>query len=248
MSYDIITDPQKELSVLVDAELGRALGPVASGPNAEQVLEAFVGALGVDPAMLQHWEISFRWSQYLDALIGDVEHEHTPPADDEPDPTPAGGQTPATGDAVPDTAGAPSGSAPAGAKTVVPTEPVAAPSSASATTSDHARTADEAAAEAIAAAAAAEPPAPGPADTDPTVSGPSSGAPAAGPDDAPSSADAVPDAVRPTVPAGEVTCPQCDGWATIAEHGQVVDCPLCGATGAVTQGVADGYAQGQATA
>lgn len=216
MSYDIITDPQKEVSVLVEPELGRALGPVASGESAERVLEAFVGALGVDPAKLEHWEIQHRWNQYLDALIGDVEHEHTPTVED-PTGSPSDASDAANGS--PPSVSSASEPAPpvAGAsEEVVPTEPAGESSSESDTTSAPETDTEARAAQAEAAAAGGEPPAPD------VVSVPAG----------------APDSVRATVPEGQVTCPQCDGWRTVAEHGQVIDCPTCGAVGSVSPEVA----------
>ena len=244
MSYDIITDPGKELSVLVDAELGRALGPVASGPNAEQVLEAFVGALGVDPSLLQHWEISFRWSQYLEALIGDVQHEHAPPADEGPEPWSEDHATAAEAAAAGDPVAQEATANPPAAESVVPTEPAVEPSSGSDTTSTPEPIAGAAVAEATAAASGGEPPAPAPADVDPTSSESPTPAGESSTPPAGITGGSGSEPVRATVPAGEVTCPQCEGWRTIAENGQVVDCPLCGASGAVSPDVADGYSGG----
>ena len=65
--------------------------------------------------------------------------------------------------------------------------------------------------------------------------------------------EAAPDAetgdgepTKPATVAGQVTCPQCDGWGTIAKDGQVVACPLCEGSGSVTQEVADAYRREQA--
>lgn len=224
MSYDLLRDPSSESVALVDAEIGRALGPILSGPDAERVMEAFVGALGVDPAKLEHWEIQMRFNQYLEALQGDVEPDHPVPADD---PTPSDP-----------------------AEVVVPTAPPAGQSNGSATTSppdvpvDHEAAAAAAADEAI--AASADPPPPQPADTDPTSAAPSAGGSVASPASPGEGAPSTPEPTRPSVPADRVTCPQCEGWGTVAQGGQVVGCPLCEASGSVTPEVNAAYHREQA--
>lgn len=219
MSYDLLKDPSTESVALVDSELGRALGPVLSGPDAERIMEAFVGALGIDPAKLEHWEIQFRFNQYLEALQGEVTHELTPDTEEEPTgettvPTvveskPPADPTAVLSDGATGSASAPAGSpeAAAGAAEPVPTE--AGASDGSGTTSAPA-TAGEGAGETGSEEPVEEP------------------AGAAEP-------------VRPTVPEGKVTCPHCDGWGTIAESGQVVPCPTCQGEGSVTQEVHDAY-------
>lgn len=248
MSYDILHDVEKDAYVLIDSELGRALGPVLSGPDAGAVLEAFVGALGIDPAKLEHWEIQTRFNQYLEALQSDVEHEHAPPAED-----PAG-------------------------EVVVPTaDPPAASPPPSGTTSDPATDGAVRSAEAEAAAAGGEPPAPAPADPDPTADRapgdtavPSSAAPAepldvAGGEPAPgggaptapreessggsgSGDSSATEPTRPTVEPGKVTCPECEGWGTVARSGAVVNCTLCEGSGGVTPEQASAFAEGERAA
>lgn len=244
MPYDVITDPQKELSVLVEPELGRALGPVASGPNGEAILEAFVGALGVDPATLEHWEITHRYTQYLEALLGDApetEHEHTPPAEDPPSAGP--GSSDST-DAGPASADPSSGSQAPAPESVVPTDPAPVSSEPSGTTSTPDPTAEAASAEAEASAAGGDPPAPAPADADPTTSGGTSTSPESAPSPGGDPDAGGPELVRATVPEDKETCPQCDGWGTIARNGQVVDCPLCQKEGYVSHDAAEAYANG----
>lgn len=223
MTYDLLRDPSSESVALVDSELGRALGPVLSGPDAERVMEAFVGALGIDPAKLEHWEIQFRFNQYLEALQGDVQPDHPAPTVTEPEPeqaVPTEPVAPAATTADPGESGAANGATPAPS---VPTAAEGAPTD--------------------------EPPPPAPADADPPT--PDSGEatpPATSPDTTsdggqPSAASSEP--VRPTVPEGLVTCPECEGWGTVAENGAVVQCRLCLGEGSVEPAVASGYLEGR---
>lgn len=68
LGYDIITDAAKGISVLIDSDGTRALGPVAYGEGGARYLEAFVGALGTDPATLPDWYIGPRWLDFVSEL------------------------------------------------------------------------------------------------------------------------------------------------------------------------------------
>lgn len=224
MAYDLLKDPESGAVALIDSELGRALGPVVSGPDATAVLEAFVGALGIDPAKLEHWEIQFRFNQFLEALQGDVEPDHPAPDLSEPDP-----EATVPTEAIPpepsaDTPGPLDPSTDGGGVAAVPTAAEGAPTD--------------------------EPPAPAPADEDPTS--PATGEATASATEPGTTSDtgsgqkSGPELTRPSVPAGLVTCPECEGWGTVARNGTVVTCPLCQGTGSVHPDVAAGFAEGRA--
>lgn len=73
MSFEVIHDAEKDVAALVDAEFGRALGPIASGEKAVELLEKFAGAHGVDPATIPTGELESRWKDFVSALTGEVE-------------------------------------------------------------------------------------------------------------------------------------------------------------------------------
>ena len=73
MSFEVIKDVEKGVAALIDAEFGRALGPIASGENAAELLEKFAGAHGVDPATIPTGELEARWKDFVSALVTDVE-------------------------------------------------------------------------------------------------------------------------------------------------------------------------------
>lgn len=224
MSYDLLRDPATESVALIDSDIGRALGPVISGPGAEQVMEAFVGALGVDPAKLEHWEIQMRFNQFLEALHSEAEPEHPLPPVDEPANV----------------------TDPDGPEQTVPTEPAGDSSNGSATTSPPATAGQDKAAGAAEGAPTDEPPAPAPADVDPISPATDSGTETGGQPATGTAGISAPEPTRPTVPDDKVTCPQCEGWGTIAQGGAVVPCPLCEGTGSTTSEVAGAWEREQA--
>jgi len=68
MSFDIIHDAEKDISALIDPELGRALGPIALGEDGVNLLEKFAGAHGVDPTKIPTALIESRWEDFVKAL------------------------------------------------------------------------------------------------------------------------------------------------------------------------------------
>lgn len=224
MTYALIHDPDQDVYALIDPDYGRALGPVLSGPDAPALLEAFLGALGVDPATIPPWILESRFQEFLAAINA------APPAEGV-EAAPAG----AAGDAV------------------VPTQEPASPASSSTESSSSppsstpaSSTTEPAATEGSSdtsgtTSAATTAPQASPAG-DP-IAGEVEGAGGEEPVEEPAGAA---EPVKPTVPEGKVTCPQCEGWGTIARDGAVVPCPLCEGAGAVDQPVADAYAREQA--
>lgn len=73
MSFEVIHDAEKDVAALVDAEFGRALGPIATGEKAVELLEKFAGAHGVDPATIPTGELESRWKDFVTTLSGDIE-------------------------------------------------------------------------------------------------------------------------------------------------------------------------------
>lgn len=73
MSFEVIHDAEKDVAALVDAEFGRALGPIATGEKAVELLERFAEAHGVDPATIPTPELESRWKDFVTTLSGDVE-------------------------------------------------------------------------------------------------------------------------------------------------------------------------------
>ena len=72
MSFTVIHDLEKDVAALVDAEFGRALGPIATGEKAVELLESFASAHGVDPATIPTGELEARWKDFVTALTGEV--------------------------------------------------------------------------------------------------------------------------------------------------------------------------------
>lgn len=72
MAFTVIHDIEKGVAALIDAEFGRALGPIAEGESAVDLLEKFAGAHGVDPATIPTSELEARWKEFVSALTGEV--------------------------------------------------------------------------------------------------------------------------------------------------------------------------------
>lgn len=68
MSFTIIHDAEKKIAALVDAEYGRALGPIALGEAAVNVLEKFAGIHGVDPATVPSGILEARFRVFMEHL------------------------------------------------------------------------------------------------------------------------------------------------------------------------------------
>lgn len=73
MSFEVIHDAEKDVAAIVDAEFGRALGPIATGEHAVELLERFASAHGVDPATIPSGELESRWKDFVSALTTEVE-------------------------------------------------------------------------------------------------------------------------------------------------------------------------------
>jgi hypothetical protein len=142
MSFTTIWDDVQKIGALVDAEFGRALGPIATGEKAVELLEKFAGSHGVDPATIPAGELEARWKQFVSALstgVAEVDGKPvtagdvavTPPAaslaavpEQAPvDPTAAAEKAPAE-PATPLAAGHPAAGAPAVDVTPAPTDVV----------------------------------------------------------------------------------------------------------------------------
>jgi len=94
MSFDIITDAEKGISAIVDTEVGRALGPIGYGEDAEKLLEAFAGSFVGDITKHLPAEVERKWEQFV-LELSDVQDavEGKPPAGKVEDPTEGGSPT-----------------------------------------------------------------------------------------------------------------------------------------------------------
>lgn len=72
MSWAILHDAEQEVAALIDPDSGRALGPIAGGENAKEILERFADTVGVDPSTLADWDIQARWKDWMVALTSTV--------------------------------------------------------------------------------------------------------------------------------------------------------------------------------
>lgn len=75
MSFTIIHDVEKEIAAIVDAEYGRALGPIALGKEAVSVLEKFAGIHGVDPATVPAGILEARFRVFMEHLAEPIAAE-----------------------------------------------------------------------------------------------------------------------------------------------------------------------------
>lgn len=72
MSFEVIHDVEKGIAALVDAEYGRALGPIATGEKAVEILDEFAGAHGIDPATIPTGELEARWKDFVVGITAPV--------------------------------------------------------------------------------------------------------------------------------------------------------------------------------
>lgn len=72
MGYAILKDVEQGIAALIDPEAGRALGPIVvhdeGAHRAADLLESFVGGLGVDPATLTPTKLEIYWDRFLDTV------------------------------------------------------------------------------------------------------------------------------------------------------------------------------------
>lgn len=72
MSFEIIKDAEKGISAIVDPEVGRALGPIAFGDDAEKILEAFAGSFAGDITKHLPSEVERKWEEFV-LTLSDVQ-------------------------------------------------------------------------------------------------------------------------------------------------------------------------------
>lgn len=71
--YDVLYDPEKQVGVLIDAEAGRALGPLLSGTHDVVVplFDGFVGGINADPATLHPSDLDHLFRGFIEAVAAD---------------------------------------------------------------------------------------------------------------------------------------------------------------------------------
>lgn len=92
--YTVLKDAAEGIAILADTDSGRALGPLIQVPDdAEQAaryMDAFVGALGVDPSTITPWLMEMRWQEYLTGLSELTAEDDTPATPTNEDAVPTG--------------------------------------------------------------------------------------------------------------------------------------------------------------